>query len=131
MLRQTASAASRALRSTARLGVQRQTVALAQSSQTPLAAARTLAPRTRWYSSETDAAKKNGEEAKANGEAESPEAALKKQLEAKDAEIRDLKVGNAQTRTCITPMLMRPPSRTATSAPWPTSATCKSARRAT
>ncbi|KAK4039134.1 GrpE-domain-containing protein [Parachaetomium inaequale] len=91
MLRQTASTASRALRSTARLGAQRQAIALAQSSQTPLAAARTLAPRTRWYSSETDAAKKNGEEAKANGEAESPEAALKKQLEAKDAEIRDLK----------------------------------------
>jgi molecular chaperone GrpE len=93
MLRQTASAASRALRSTARLGTQRQAIALAQSSQTPLAAARTLGPRTRWYSSETDAAKKNGEEAKANGEAESTEAALKKQLEAKDAEIRDLKVG--------------------------------------
>jgi molecular chaperone GrpE len=89
MLRQTLSATTRALRSTARLGTQRQTAAIAQSYyyQTPLAVA-----RTRWYSSETDAAKKDGEEEKkANGEAESPEAALKKQLEAKDAEVRDLK----------------------------------------
>lgn len=90
MLRQTISATSRALRSTARPGTQRQTIAIAQSySQTPLAIS-----RTRWYSSETDAAKKNGEEEKekANGEAESPEAALKKQLETKDAEVRDFKV---------------------------------------
>lgn len=91
MLRQSFSATSRALRSTARLGTQRQTISLAQSYQTPFAAAQTIAPRSRWYSSETDAAKKNGEEAKNNGEAESPEAALKKQLEAKDAEVRDLK----------------------------------------
>ncbi|EAQ84012.1 hypothetical protein CHGG_10416 [Chaetomium globosum CBS 148.51] len=87
MLRQTVSATSRALRSTARLGTQRQTIAIAQSYyQTPLAIS-----RTRWYSSETDAAKKNGEEGKENVEAESPEAALKKQLETKDAEVRDLK----------------------------------------
>ncbi|KAK4242110.1 GrpE-domain-containing protein [Achaetomium macrosporum] len=96
MLRQTVSATSRALRSTARLGTQRQTISLVQSYQRPLGAARTLAPRTRWYSSETDAAKaeeskNNGEEAKKEGEEESPEAALKKQLEAKDVEIRDLK----------------------------------------
>jgi len=90
MLRQTISATSRALRSTTRLSTQRQAIGIAQSYQTPLAAS-TIAPRTRWYSSETDAAKKNGEEAKENGEAESPEAALKKQLEAKDAEVRDLK----------------------------------------
>lgn len=94
MLRQTISGASRALRSTARLGTQRQTIAIVQSYQTPLAAARTLAPRTRWYSSETDAAKNNGEEAKKEGEAESPEAALKKQLEAKEAELRDMKVAS-------------------------------------
>jgi molecular chaperone GrpE len=92
------SATSRALRSTARLGTQRQSITLVQSYQRPLAAARTLAPRTRWYSSETDASKteeskNNGEEAKKEGEEESPESALKKQLEAKDAEIRDLKVG--------------------------------------
>lgn len=99
MLRQTASAASRALRSTARLGTQRQTASFAPFYQTPLAAARpvAVAPRPRWYSSETDApkaaeAKNNGEEAKKEGEAESPEAALKKQLEAKEAEVRDFKV---------------------------------------
>jgi molecular chaperone GrpE len=92
MLRQSISTTSKALRATARLGTQRQTIALAQRHQTPLVAARAIAPRTRWYSSETDAAKKNGEEAKKEGEAESPEAALKKQLEAKEVEVRDLKV---------------------------------------
>ncbi|KAG7294363.1 hypothetical protein NEMBOFW57_004434 [Staphylotrichum longicolle] len=91
MLRQSISTTSRALRATARFGTQRQAIAVAQRSQTPLAAARTIAPRTRWYSSETDATKKNGEEAKKEGEAETPEAALKKQLEAKEAEVRDLK----------------------------------------
>ncbi|GAB1312929.1 GrpE, mitochondrial [Madurella fahalii] len=97
MLRQTISATSRALRSTARLGTQRQ-IARPQYYPAPLTtAARTIAPRTRWYSSETEApkdkdaqSKENGEAA-AKGEAESPEAALKKQLEAKDAEILDLK----------------------------------------
>lgn len=92
MLRQSISTTSRALRATARFGTQRQAIAVAQRAQTPLAAARTIAPRTRWYSSETDATKKNGEEAKKEGEAETPEAALKKQLEAKEAEVRDLKV---------------------------------------
>jgi len=91
MLRQSISATSKALRATSRLGAQRQTIARAQSYQTPLAAARTIAPRARWYSSETDAAKNSGEEAKKEAEVESPEAALKKQLEAKDAEVRDLK----------------------------------------
>ncbi|KAL2260364.1 hypothetical protein VTK26DRAFT_5651 [Humicola hyalothermophila] len=89
MLRQSISATSRALRSTARLGAQRQTIARAQTFKTPLA----TAARTRWYSSE--AAKENGEEAKktegGEAEAESPEAALKKQLEAKDAELREMK----------------------------------------
>jgi molecular chaperone GrpE len=93
MLRQTISATSRALRSTARLSAQRPAASLAQSFQTPFVVSRTIAPRTRWYSSETDAAKNNGEEAKKEeGEAESPEAALRKQLEAKDAEIKELKV---------------------------------------
>jgi molecular chaperone GrpE len=81
----------------ARLSTSKQILSLSQHAgarQTPFAAARIVAPRTRWYSSETDAAKSNGEEAKKEGEAESPEAALKKQLEAKDAEIRDLKVGH-------------------------------------
>jgi molecular chaperone GrpE len=97
MLRQSISATSRTLRATSRLGAHRQTISLAQSYQTPLAAARAIAPRARWYSSETDAAKNsnsnnNGEESKKEAEAESPEAALKKQLEAKEAEVRDLKV---------------------------------------
>jgi molecular chaperone GrpE len=104
MLRQTVSATSRALRSTARLGTQRQTVPFAQSYQTPFAVVRAIAvaPRARWYSSETDAAKadtakadepkSNEEEVKKEGEAESPEAALKKQLEAKEAELREMKV---------------------------------------
>ncbi|KAK3902428.1 GrpE-domain-containing protein [Staphylotrichum tortipilum] len=92
MLRQSISATSRALRGTARLGIQRQTAALAQRTQTPLAAARTIAPRARWYSSEADAAAKKTEEGeKKEAEPESAEAALKKQLEAKDTEIRDLK----------------------------------------
>ncbi|KAL2166492.1 hypothetical protein VTG60DRAFT_2701 [Thermothelomyces hinnuleus] len=113
MLRQTISATSRALRSTARLGTQRQSIALTRSYyQRPLvAAAQTIAPRTRWYSSETEAPKNDEKQSKENTEAESPktessetesretesretespEEALKKQLEAKDAEIRDLK----------------------------------------
>jgi molecular chaperone GrpE len=133
MLRQTISATSRALRSTARLGTQRQTIAIAQSYyQTPLAVS-----RTRWYSSETDAAKKNGEEGKEvkegkeNGEAESPEAALKKQLEAKDAEVRDLKVSfSILTPHRVTGILIRQLLRTATSAPWPTSATSRTGHSA-
>ncbi|KAK4098260.1 GrpE-domain-containing protein [Parathielavia hyrcaniae] len=91
MLRQTISTTSRALRSTARLSTPRPTSSLPQLYQTSFATVRTIAPRTRWYSSETDAAKNNGEEAKKEAEVESPEAAFKKQLEAKDAEVRELK----------------------------------------
>jgi molecular chaperone GrpE len=116
MLRQSISATSRALRSTARLRTQRQPISLAQSFQTPFAVARTIAPRTRWYSSETDAAKNNGEEAKKEGETESPEAALKKQLEAKDAEIKELKVCISSPLPA-TLILMRRLFRTSTSAP--------------
>ncbi|KAL1838973.1 hypothetical protein VTJ49DRAFT_2018 [Mycothermus thermophilus] len=104
MLRQSISATSRALRSTARLGTQRQSaLRLTQSFQTPIAATRPIALRTRWYSSEAGTAKKDGEasasngdktnaaeEAKKEGEGESLEA-LKKQLEQKEAEVRDLK----------------------------------------
>jgi molecular chaperone GrpE len=60
-----------------------------------VAAVQAIAPRTRWYSSE--AAKENGAEAKkaeGEAEAESPEAVLKKQLEAKDAEAKDFKVAS-------------------------------------
>ncbi|KAL2021523.1 hypothetical protein VTK56DRAFT_7022 [Thermocarpiscus australiensis] len=100
MLRQSISATSRALRSTARLGTQRQ-FSRPQYYQTPLAAARTVALRTRWYSTETaqteardkeSESKTNGEEGKkAEGETESVETTLRKQLEAKEAEILDLK----------------------------------------
>ncbi|KAK4146454.1 GrpE-domain-containing protein [Dichotomopilus funicola] len=98
MLRQTVSSASRALRSTARLGTQRQAIGFAQSQHTPLTlASRTLVPRARWYSDavkeETTKEEAKTEETKKEGESEpeSPEAALKKQLEEKDAEIRKLK----------------------------------------
>lgn len=110
MLRQTISATSRALHSTARLSTQRQSIPLARPYyyQRPLvAAAPTIVPRTRWYSSETEAPKNDGKESKEStegessktespktegAETESPEEALKKQLEAKDAEILELKV---------------------------------------
>mgnify|MGYP001221635264 CR=1 FL=1 len=111
MLQRTVSTASRALRSTARLGtagIQRQfqgAAARTQFVQTPVTAFRPLAARSaRWHSSEAEA--KNGEEAKKeeNKEAseegkkqgeektESIEEALKKQLETKEAEVREFKV---------------------------------------
>lgn len=143
MLRQSISATSRALRSTARLGTQRQ-IARPQYFQTPLvAAARAIAPRTRWYSSETEAANAKDAESKESGEgaakaeavaeAESPEAALRKQLEAKDAEIRDLKVCIPFPSPCSFkhPTRLTHHIRTGTSAPWPTSATCKTGHSAT
>ncbi|CAP70882.1 uncharacterized protein PODANS_3_9400 [Podospora anserina S mat+] len=91
MLRQTIANTSRALRSTARAGAQRQ-LARPQFIQSPIAAAaRTVAPRARWYSAEAEkkeAETKNGEEKAAE---ETEEAKLKKQLEAKEAEVRDWK----------------------------------------
>jgi molecular chaperone GrpE len=128
MLRQTVSATSRALRSTARLGTQRSIARPHQlhHSQTPLiTSARTLAPRIRWYSSETEASKdKDAPESSQNGEEsgktepESPEVALKKQLEAKDAEIRDLKV-SITVRILHSPIArsLTERNRTGTSAP--------------
>lgn len=95
MLRQTIANTSRALRSTARAGAQRQ-LARPQFIQSPIAAAaRTVAPRARWYSAEAEkkeAETKNGEEKAAE---ETEEAKLKKQLEAKEAEVRDWKVHTA------------------------------------
>ncbi|KAK4194208.1 GrpE-domain-containing protein [Triangularia verruculosa] len=91
MLRQTIANTSRALRSTARAGAQRQ-LARPQFIQSPIAAAaRTVAPRVRWYSAEAEnkeAETKNGEE-KAAEETEATK--LKKELEAKEAEARDWK----------------------------------------
>ncbi|KAK3990847.1 GrpE-domain-containing protein [Cladorrhinum sp. PSN332] len=100
MLRQTISTASRAVRSTA----QRQTLLAARpaftfTQTTPALAAAvrtTIAPRAaRWYSAEAEKkegeAVKEGEAAEKPAEAESVEAQLKKQLEAKEAEVRDWK----------------------------------------
>ncbi|KAK0747462.1 GrpE-domain-containing protein [Apiosordaria backusii] len=96
MLRQTIANTSRALRSTARASAQRQ-LARPQFIQSPItAAARTIAPRARWYSVEAEkkeaekkeAETKNGEEKAAE---ETEEAKLRKQLEAKEAEARDWK----------------------------------------
>ncbi|KAK4175635.1 GrpE-domain-containing protein [Triangularia setosa] len=86
MLRQTITNTSRALRSTVRAGAQRQ-LARPQFIQSPIAAAaRTVAPRARWYSAEAET--KSGEEKAAE---ETEEVKLKKQLEAKEAEVRDWK----------------------------------------
>ncbi|KAK4221007.1 GrpE-domain-containing protein [Podospora fimiseda] len=105
MLRQTISTASRAVRSSA----QRQPLLAARpaftQTTTPAFAAvarTTIAPRVaRWYSAEAEkkdaeAPKNgngngNGEAAEKPAEAESVEAQLKKQLEAKEAEVRDWK----------------------------------------
>ncbi|KAK0639357.1 mitochondrial co-chaperone GrpE [Cercophora newfieldiana] len=91
MLRQTASTSSRALSSGLRAAVQRK-IARPQLFAAPIAASRTvgLQQRARWYSDQPDASKP----AEANGEGatkEDPVAALKKQLEEKDAEVRDWK----------------------------------------
>jgi hypothetical protein len=92
MLRQAASTPSRTLSSGLRAAVQRQ-ISRPQFFAVPLAASRTvgLQQRARWYSDQTDTPKA----AEANGDGaakEDPLEALKKQLEGKDAEIRDLKV---------------------------------------
>lgn len=97
MLRQSISAASKVVRSSAGLNIQRQALhARPTFIQTPaLNAARTVAPRARWYSAEAEKKEgeqpKDGEEAKPV-EAESVEAQLQKKLEAKEAEVRDWKV---------------------------------------
>ncbi|KAK0613754.1 mitochondrial co-chaperone GrpE [Immersiella caudata] len=91
MLRQTASTSSRALSSGLRAAVQRQ-ISRPQFFAAPVAASRTinLQQRARWYSDQTDASK--APEANGEGAAkEDPLAALEKQIEDKDAEIRDWK----------------------------------------
>lgn len=92
MFRQTLSAPSKAISAGLRLAAQRPIVR-SQLFAAPIAASRTvgLQQRARWYSESKDAEAK--EPAKEEGEAkEDPEAALRKQLEAKDAEVRDWKV---------------------------------------
>ncbi|KAK1827549.1 GrpE-domain-containing protein [Podospora conica] len=91
MFRQTLSAPSKALGAGLRLAAQRP-VARRQLFAAPIAASRTvgLQQRARWYSDSKDAEAK--EPVKEEGEAqEDPTAALKKQLEAKEAEARDWK----------------------------------------
>jgi len=92
MLRQTLSTPSRALSSSLRVALQRQ-ISRPQLFAAPIAASRTagLQQRARWYSDQPDASKAteaNGE----NAAKDDPLAAIKKQLEAKDAEVRDWKV---------------------------------------
>jgi hypothetical protein len=123
MLRQGISAASRGLGATARLSTQRQAFRLTQPFQKPVAATRPVILRTRWYSSEADATRKEGEASQNNGtEAEKANAAeegkkegetdpletLKKQLEQKEAEVRDLKVKSFATITTrsLAPLLI-------------------------
>ncbi|KAK4457119.1 GrpE-domain-containing protein [Cladorrhinum samala] len=96
MLRQTISTASKVVRSSAGLNIQRRALHARPSliQATALNAARTVAPRARWYSAEAEKKEgeqsKNGEEAKP-AETDSVEAQLRKQLEAKEAEVRDWK----------------------------------------
>ena len=97
MFRQTLSAPSKAISAGLRLAAQRPIVR-SQLFAAPIAASRTvgLQQRARWYSESKDAEAKDSEPKEASkeeGEAkEDPEAALRKQLEAKEAEVRDWKV---------------------------------------
>jgi molecular chaperone GrpE len=102
MLRQSLAAPVRALRSGVRIAA-RQPISRTQFIQFPSRTSQAIATSyPRWYSAEAGSAAK-AEGAKANGEAETAEgsgkteaqdaeAALKKQLEAKEAEVLDLKV---------------------------------------
>lgn len=99
MLRQVISSVpARAARSGIRLAA-RQAPSRAQVFTQPLIPARAAQPSfMRWYSAESEPAKeaaKESAEGRPEGESQEaadPEAALKKQLEAKDAEARDWKV---------------------------------------
>ncbi|KAK3946414.1 GrpE protein [Diplogelasinospora grovesii] len=95
MFRQAIATPSRAISSTLRTAAQRP-LSRPQFFQAPSIAARAIALQrpSRWYSSETDSKATDASESKpAEGEAakEDAEAALKKQLEAKEAEVRDWK----------------------------------------
>ncbi|KAK5661470.1 hypothetical protein OQA88_11372 [Cercophora sp. LCS_1] len=93
MLRQSLSAPTRTLSSSVRLAAQRQ-ISRPQFFRAPLVASRATAlqQRPRWYSDQPEAPKEASEAKPTEGaEKEDPEAALKKPLEAKEAEIRDWK----------------------------------------
>ena len=135
MLRQTISTASKVVRSSAGLNIQRRALHARPSliQATALNAARTVAPRARWYSAEAEKKEgeqpKNGEEAKP-AETDSVEAQLRKQLEAKEAEVRDWKVRILfPPLSLISIKLTDPfsPSRTNASVRLPISATCRTA----
>jgi molecular chaperone GrpE len=94
MLRQAFSAPSRAARSSLRIATQAR-LSRPQFQQIPSIATRATQPSVaRWYSSEAETTSKEAAEAVKEGEsvAAEAEAALKKQLEEKEAEIRDWKV---------------------------------------
>ncbi|KAI0407126.1 GrpE-domain-containing protein [Xylaria palmicola] len=100
MFRRTLAASSRAISSSSRTVAQRPLIR-SQFSPAPLNSLRTATPaRTRWYSDQADAAKKNGDESKPEAEAkegqdaEAPptaEAELRKKLETKEKEAIDWK----------------------------------------
>ena len=97
MLRQTLSSPSRTLASGLRTAAQRQ-ISRRQFLIAPIAAApRSVGlqqpqQRARWYSDNTDAPKAAETKEEEGAAKEDPLAAIKKQLEAKDAEVRDWKV---------------------------------------
>lgn len=108
MLRQALIAPSRALRSTTTRSIARRAISRPQISVAPFAARRTQPAAARWYSeaskeSQETAQKEGGAETKlaadgqeAGAPAESSELAeLKKQLETKDKEATEWKVGGA------------------------------------
>ncbi|KAK3315359.1 GrpE-domain-containing protein [Apodospora peruviana] len=97
MLRQVISRPSRTVGSAVRASAQSQILSRPQFYQTPLHAARAIAPQratARWYSDEPakdSEAKTNGDEAAKTSAEDLDLATIKKQLEAKDAEARDWK----------------------------------------
>jgi hypothetical protein len=96
MLRQALSAPSRAARSSLRIATHAR-VARPHFYQIPSIALRAAQPSVaRWYSAEAESTPKEATEAPKEGEAKNgaadEAAALKKQLEEKEAEIRDWKV---------------------------------------
>lgn len=93
MLRTALTRSSKALCSGARVAAQRPVASQIFQMQAARTAAPQLRSAARWYSAEAEGEKKADEGAKQN-EGETDEvAALKKQLEAKDAEAREWKVG--------------------------------------
>lgn len=94
MLRQALSTPSRAARSSLRIATQARPLSRPQFYQIPLSAARTAQPSVaRWYSSEAESTSKEASDAVKEGDALAAdiEAALKKQIEEKEAEVRDWK----------------------------------------